>query len=161
LEDTVWHFKVCQLTFIKLTKDMSGFRLHAVGHFFDVDEFLSNYRIDHDSVWHRGRNNYDHSGFVKYLGNEYMLNTCEQEAIAIKYVQHNREALKALVDWQGVEAVILGISPEIQISQNVASICLSFSPRLVSLAVEVGLQLAFYVRPSISFDQEVPGADWY
>lgn len=146
---------------------MFGFHLHAVGDFFDVDEYLSQYNIDHDSVWHKGKNNYSNSGFVKYLGNEFMLNVCEQEAIAIEYVRLNQEALKAVVNWQGVRAVILGISPEIELRKNIVSVCLSFSPELVSLAGEVGLRLAFYVRPSISFDEvlfdeKVPrAAEWH
>jgi hypothetical protein len=49
---------------------MNGFRLHAVGEFFDVDRYLSQYSIDYNSIWHSGKNLYTSSGFVKYLGNE-------------------------------------------------------------------------------------------
>ena len=92
----------------------SNFRLHAVGHLFDVDRYLSQYSIQHDSVWHRGTDNYTNSGFVKYLGNEFRLGSDEQEAIAIDYIRKNRDALNAIVRWENVEAVILGISSEIQ-----------------------------------------------
>ncbi len=133
---------------------MNGFRLHAVGEFFDVDRYLSQYSIDYNSIWHSGKNLYTSSGFVKYLGNEFKLDIYEQETIAIKYLQQNRDALKAVVEWENVEAVILDISPELRIDSNTCSICLSFSPMLVNLAGEIGLELAFYVRPSISYDYE-------
>lgn len=132
----------------------SNFRLHAVGNFFEVDTYLAQYTIEYDSVWHRGEDNYSNSGFVKYLGNEFRLNSCEQEEIAIQYMQKNQDALQAVVKWKNVEAVILGISPEIQIDRSVVSVCLSFSSKLVTLA--------FYVRPSISFEDDIPAAeDWW
>jgi hypothetical protein len=133
---------------------MNGFRFHAVGDFFDVDLYLNQYRIDYNSIWRRGEHLYTSSGFAKYLGNEFKLDIYEQETIAIKYLEQNRDALKAVVAWENVEAVILGLSPELQIDSNTCSVCLSFSPMLVSLAGEIGLQLAFYVRPSISYDYE-------
>jgi hypothetical protein len=133
---------------------MNGFRLHAVGEFFDVDLYLSQYSIEYNSIWRRGENLYTSSGFVKYLGNEFKLDICEQETIAIEYLKQNRDALKAVVAGENVEAVILGLSPELQIDSNTCSICLSFPPTLVSLAGEIGLQLAFYVRPSISYNYE-------
>ncbi|WP_373539616.1 hypothetical protein [Chamaesiphon sp.] len=133
---------------------MSGFGLHAVGEFFDVDLYLSQFSIDYSSIWYRGKNLHTSSGFSKYLGNEFNLDTDEQETIAIKYIRQNRDALEAVVKWENVEAVILGISPEIHISSGVSSVCLSFSPLLVTVAGEIGLQLAFYVRPSISYDYE-------
>lgn len=133
---------------------LNGFRLHAVGDLFDVDLYLSQYSIEYNSIWRRGENLYTSSGFAKYLGNEFKLDIYEQETIAIKYLQQSRHALKAVVEWENVEAVVLGISPELQIDSNTCSVCLSFSPPLVSLAVEIGLQLAFYIRPSISYDYE-------
>jgi hypothetical protein len=133
---------------------MNGFRLHAVGEFFDVDRYLNQHIIDYNSVWRRGENLYTSSGFVKYLGNEFKLDIHEQETIAVKYIRQNRDALTALVKWENVETVILGISPEIQVRSGISSVCLSFSPLLVTLAGEIGLQLAFYIRPSISYDYE-------
>jgi hypothetical protein len=133
---------------------MSGFGLHAVGEFFDVDLYLSQFSIDYSYIWYRGKNLHTSSGFSKYLGNEFNLDSDEQETIAIKYIRQNRDALEAVVKWENVEAVILGISPEIHISSGVSSVCLSFSPLLVTVAGEIGLQLAFYVRPSISYDYE-------
>lgn len=142
---------------------MSGFGLHAVGDFFDIDSYLNQYSIDCNCIWHKGENLYTHSGFAKYLGNEFKLNICEQETIAIGYIKQNRDALKALVEWQNVEAVILGISPEFRVHPGISSVCLSFSQTLITLAGEIGLQLAFYVRPSIDDEYEIPGAeeDWY
>ena len=67
--------------------------------------------------------------------------------------------------WENVEAVILGMSPELEVHAGIVSICLSFSPILVSLAGEIGLELAFYVRPSIAgdaysyYEDEIPGAE--
>jgi hypothetical protein len=131
---------------------MSGFGLHAVGSFFDVDNYLSQYSLDYNHVWHKGENHYNHSGLVKRLGNEFKLDICEQENIAIEYLREKHNALKALSGWKNVEAVILGISPELQVHAGLVSVCLSFSPLLVSLAGEIGLELAFYIRPILSDD---------
>ena len=144
---------------------MSEFRLHAVGSFFDIDNYLSHYSIDYSNIWHKGENSYLHSGLIKYLGNEFKLDMCEQEEIAVGYLRQNSDALKALVRWENVEAVILGMSPELEVHAGIVSICLSFSPILVSLAGEIGLELAFYVRPSIAgdaysyYEDEIPGAE--
>lgn len=138
---------------------MSGFGLHAVGEFFDVDCYLSQHSIDYTSIWRKGENFYTNSGFAKYFGNEFQLNICEQEAIAIKYVRQNHDALKVLVGWKNVEAVVLGISPEIVVHPGVVSVCLSFSPMLVTLAGAIGLELAFYVRPFIDDLYDIPEAE--
>jgi hypothetical protein len=136
-------------------KFMSGFGLHAVGDFFDVDCYLRQHNVDHDSVWHRGENFYTHSGFEKKFGNELEIDDREQELIAIKYLQRHRDALKALVNWENVESVVLGISPSIPIAPNVVSVCLCFSHDLVSLSEEIGLKLAFYVRPVMDDGYEI------
>lgn len=138
---------------------MNEFRLYAVGEFFDVDRYLSQYSINYNCIWRKGEGSYTNSGFAKYLGNEFKLDICEQETIAIRYIRQNQDALKAAVEWKNVEAVILGISPEIQIGSNTVSVCLSFSPTLVTLAGKIGLKLAFYVRPAILFEDEIPGAE--
>lgn len=137
---------------------MKGFRLHAVGDLFDVDRYLSEYKIDFDSIWHRGKI-YSHSGFVKYLGSELEFNLEEQESIAIEYMEKNKDALKALVKWPNVEAVILGISPKILVDTSTVGFCVSFSPSTIAIAAEIGLELAFYVEIAISLVDPVPPAE--
>lgn len=66
---------------------MSGFGLHAVGEFLDVNLYLHQFSIDYSSIWYRGKNLYTSSGFAKSLGNEFNLDIYEQETIAIKYIQ--------------------------------------------------------------------------
>ena len=138
---------------------MFGFRLHAVGKFFDVDLYLNQYKIDYSSVWHKDEK-YQNSGFVKYLGNEYELDIYEQEKIAFKYMRINKDLLKALVNWKNVDSVILGLSYEFSVFPTVGT-CLSFSPKTIALAAEIGLELAFYIEASIAENWNVPSAeDW-
>ena len=140
---------------------MGGFRLHAVGELFDVDYYLSQYKIDYSSVWYKGgKQNYQNSGFVKYLGNEYELNVYEQEKIAHKYMQINKQSLQALVSWKNVNVVILGLSYQFKVFPTVGT-CLSFSPSTIALAAEIGLELAFYIEAFISEDYYTPMAEEY
>ena len=116
---------------------MNGFRLHAVGELFDVDFYLTQYKIDYNSVWYKDER-YQNSGFVKYLGNEYELDLYQQEKIAYEYMQRNKDSLKALVNWENVDVVILGLSYEFKVFPTVGT-CLSFSPATIALAAEIGL----------------------
>lgn len=138
---------------------MSGFRLHAVGKSFDVDLYLSKYKIDYSSVWYKNEK-YKNSGFVKYLGNEYDLDIYEQEKIAYEYMRINKKLLKALVNWENVDVVILGLSYEFKVYPVIGA-CLSFSPATVALAGEIGLELAFYVEAFISENWDIPLAEDY
>jgi hypothetical protein len=137
----------------------SNFRLQAVGHLFDVDQYLSQYSIQYDRVWYRGTENYINSGFVKYLGDEFKLSSDKQEAIAIDYLQNNRDALKAVVRWENVQTVFLVICREIELDQSVVAVSLFFSSKLVTLAGDIGLDLSFYIRPRISLKYDVPYAE--
>lgn len=138
---------------------MSGFRLHAVGELFDADLYLSQHQIDYSSVWYKDEG-YQNNGFVKYLGNGYELDIYEQEKIAYKYMRVNKDSLKALVNWKNVSVVILGLSYEFKVFPTVGA-CLSFSPKTIVLAAEIGLELAFYTEASIDENLDVPLAEDY
>jgi hypothetical protein len=139
---------------------MSGFRLHAVGELFDVDLYLTEYKIDYSSIWYKDKG-YQNSGFVKYLGNEYELDIYEQEKIAYEYMRMNKDSLKALVNWKNVDMVILGLSYEFKVFPTVGT-CLSFSPTTIALAAEIGLKLAFYIEASIDEENwDAPLAEDY
>ena len=138
---------------------MSLFKLHVVGELFDLDLYLSQYKIDYSSVWYKNEK-YKNSGFVKYLGNKYNLDIYEQEKIAYEYMQKNKKALKALVNWKNVDVVILGLSYEFKVYPSIGT-CLSFSPATVALAGEIGLELAFYIEAFISENWDIPLAEDY
>ncbi len=67
---------------------MRRFRFYAIGEGFDVDSYLSQYTIDYSRTWDKDK--YEHSGLVKYLGNEYVLSLCKQEEIACRYMRKNK-----------------------------------------------------------------------
>ena len=138
---------------------MIGFGLYGVGKYFNVDLYLSQYEIDYDSIWHRDEQ-YQNSGFIKYLGNEYERDIYEQEKIACKYMQKNKKSLQALVKWQDIDAVMLGLNYEFEVLSTVGT-CLSFSPKTIALAAEIGLELAFYIEASVAENWDVPLAEDY
>lgn len=59
---------------------MRRFRFYAIGEGFDVNLYLSQYKIDYSRTW--DKDYFEHSGLVKYLGDEYLLSSCRQEEIA-------------------------------------------------------------------------------
>lgn len=92
---------------------MRRFKFYAIGKGFDVDSYIGQYKIDYSRTWDKDK--YEHSGLVKYLGNEYMLDIYEQEKIAYEYMKANKDALKALVNFKGIDLAMLSLSCEIQL----------------------------------------------
>ncbi|BAZ44006.1 hypothetical protein NIES4102_10090 [Chondrocystis sp. NIES-4102] len=133
---------------------MRQFLFYAMGDEFDVAQYLSQYQIDYSCVWERDK--HQTNGLVKYLGNEYMLNIYEQEKIAYKYMQTNKDALKALVNF-----AMLSLSCEFEIDSETTRSYLSFEPETMLLAGHIGLKLAFNLEISISETWYIPSAAEY
>ena len=138
---------------------MRRFKFYAIGDGFDVNRYLSKYKIDYSCIWDRDK--YQYSGLVKYLGNEYMLDIYEQEKIAYKYMRINKNALKAIVKWESIDIAILCLSSELKIDSSPIETYFSFEPKTMALAGEIGLKLAFNIEASISEDWYTPSAAEY
>lgn len=136
---------------------MRRFRFYAHGKNFDVDHYLSQYKIDYSRTWDKDK--YEFSGLVKYLGNEYILHLDKQEKIAYEYMQKNKNALTAIANWENVDFAVLCLSCEYQVNSTGTETFFSFEPETMALAGEIGLRLAFDLEVSISEDWYIPFAE--
>ncbi len=87
---------------------------------------------------------YPTSGIEIELGNGLVLSVDEQEEIALKFVVEYRDELKKLADNSEVETFKLGLQYHLN-DPNVSGLCMSLSPQLMELALEVGFSPTFYV----------------
>ena len=127
---------------------MNEFRLFAHGEAFDPDAYLASTTLKFDGVWHKGESGHDHpksSGVFKVLGDGRTVPTVEQELIAIDYLTANREPLKVLAREPGVTTFILGLQYHIELAEGTIGFCLVPSTRLMSLALDIGIEPAYYV----------------
>jgi hypothetical protein len=127
---------------------MNEFRLFAHGETFDLDAYLASTTLKFDGVWHKGESGHEHpksSGVFKVLGDGRTVLIVEQELIAIDYLTANREALKVLAREPGVTTFILGLQYHIELEEGTIGFCLLPSARLMSLAIEIGIEPAYYV----------------
>ena len=69
----------------------------------------------------------------------------EQEQIAIEFLSANREALKELATYPGVTTFILGLQYRIELGEGTIGFCVGPSVRLISHALDIGIQPTYYV----------------
>jgi hypothetical protein len=80
---------------------------------------------------------------VEFLLGDAPLKPREQERIAIEYLQKNREELRALACFPGVEALNLGLP--YRVLPNQLGICLGPSCELMLSALDSGVRPNYYV----------------
>ena len=127
---------------------MNEFRLFAHGEAFDPEAYLASTTLKFDGVWHKGESGHDHpksSGVFKMLGDGRTVPIVEQELIAIDYLTANREGLRLLAQEPGVATFILGLQYHIKLEEGTIGFCLLPSTHLMSLALDIGIETAYYV----------------
>jgi hypothetical protein len=119
-----------------------GKRLHlfALGEAFDVDTFLAESKLHPDYVWRQWGNG--PANGLAFLLEGQKIPLPRQEQIAINYLAANRDELRRLVKFPGVEAVNLGMvyycSPE------AVGFCVGPSPKLMWHALDTGVNPNYY-----------------
>src|SRR5262245_20835255 len=111
------------------------FHIFAHGEGFDVEAFLATSPLRPDYVWHR--NPRRTSGLELLLGKGREIRLVDQEERAIAYLKEHRNELRALAQFPGLEAFILGLvhicKPE------VTGCCVGPPPPLMWHALDVGI----------------------
>lgn len=128
---------------------MSYFEIFAHGESFDPDAFLRTTTLKCDGKWYKGQYGSNHpesSGVNIRLGDGGTLELDEQEQIALEFLKANREALKHLSGFPGVTTFILGIEVDIEVAPNIVCTSFGVSPHLAWQALDVGIELVFYLR---------------
>jgi hypothetical protein len=117
------------------------FHIFALGESFDVDAFLSKSTLHPDFVWRQM--GHGPTNGVEFLLSDAALRPREQERIAIEYLRDNREELRALARFPGVEALNLGLP--YRVLPNVLGACLGPSRELMLNALDSGVRPNYYV----------------
>lgn len=121
--------------------------IFAHGRDFDVDAFIAATALPISHVWRvRDLPTYRSSGVEIDLAQGRVLEPPDQDAVAFEFIEANLAALGHLQQFPGVETFILGISWPIEITEDLAGFCVSFSPRLLALAARVGIEPTAYVE---------------
>jgi hypothetical protein len=128
---------------------MNHFRLFAIGEAFDVDAFLAKTTLRPDAVVRRGTprrfGKHPKSMFDIVLGDGQSLSLSEQEEIAVSFLKANREELRQLAAFPGIEAFVLGIQDVPDFDESVVGFCITPSADLMWHALDVGVALTYYV----------------
>ncbi len=132
---------------------MNHFAIFAHGHAFDVDAYLQATKLDFDYVWRRGEPKLysclgtpnTTSGVEKVLGPGERITMHEQERIAIDFIVANRDELRKLGTWPGVDVFTIGLQYQLTLAQDVRGFYLGSSTLLMERALEIGAEIGFYV----------------
>lgn len=127
---------------------MNEFRVFAHGESFNPDAYLKTAPIEFDGVWRKGENGNDHpksSGVYKILGDGQKLTIFRQQEIASKYLSDNREELRELAQHPDITTFVLGLQYHIELDESTIGFCMSPSAVLMRQALEIGLEITFYV----------------
>jgi hypothetical protein len=133
---------------------MNHFTLFAHGENFDVDKYLHATPLRFDKLWRRGdlrgcpgfmQDVHPTSGIEKQLGPGWELPYWEQDEIASRFLEANEDELRRLGQFPGVDTFILGLHYRIELTPNTCGFCMSASPKLMELAIRLGIDLTFYV----------------
>ena len=118
-------------------------RLHifALGESFDVDAFLEQSKLKPDYVWRRYGNG-PTNGLELLLCDDETIPLPRQEKIAVDYLAANRDELRALSQFPGVEAVNLGFVYFCQ--PKAVGFCVGPSPKLMWHALDTGVNPLYY-----------------
>lgn len=121
------------------------FELFAHGDSFDVDTYLKLAPLDFDLVWHRREGGHPTSGVGRVLGNGAVIPLSEQQRIAAEFMSANRDSLRELGTFPGVETFNLGLQFNMELKEGLKGFCLAPSAMLMRHALEIGISPTFYV----------------
>jgi Domain of unknown function (DUF4279) len=139
-------------------------RLHIIAHGerFDVDVFLTKSTLRPDFVWRREAPLT--SGVEFFLGDGRAIRLRDQEHMAITYLKAHRDELRAIAEFPGVDAFILGLVYIAKLDGSVSGVALDCSRELMLPALDIGITPIHYVtydRPSNPEDEREPNAYFY
>jgi hypothetical protein len=125
------------------------FHIIAHGERFDVDSFLAKSTLRPDFVWRREAP--ITSGVEFFLGDGRAIRLPDQVDMAITYLRAHRDELRAIAEFPGVDAFILGLVYIAKLDAGVSGVALDWPRELMVLAVDIGVRPIHYVtygRPS-------------
>ncbi|MGB2605830.1 MAG: DUF4279 domain-containing protein [Candidatus Sulfotelmatobacter sp.] len=119
-------------------------RLHifAHGEQFDVDAFLAKAAPRPDFVWRREAP--ITSGVEFFLGDGRAIKLRDQEEVAIRYLRAHRDELRAIAEFPGVSAFVLGLVYIAKLDGSVSGAALDWPPELMLAALDVGISPIYY-----------------
>jgi hypothetical protein len=121
------------------------FELLAHGGGFDVDAYLKSAPFEFDLVWHRSQGGRPTSGISRLLGDGALISLPEQQRMAAEFLSANRNSLRELARFPGVENFILGLQCNIQVRDGLRGFALAPTPELMRLALDISISPTFYV----------------
>lgn len=133
---------------------MNFFTLFAHGIHFDVDAYLKVTSLSFNKVWRRGdlrgnpefiQDQHQTSGVLIVLGSGLELPIDDQDRIAVGFLEAHEEALKHLAQYPGADYFILGLHNRVELTPDLRGFSMSASPRLMAVALRIGIDLTFYV----------------
>jgi len=124
---------------------MNHFELFAHGESFDVDAYVASSPLRFDLVWHGGDGCYQTSGVSITLGDGATIGVFEQERLAREFLCTNREVLRELGSYPGVETFILGLHYQAELTGGTSGFCLGPPPGLMSHCLDIGIRPVYYV----------------
>lgn len=131
--------------------------LRAAGRNFEVDRFLEKSSLRTTSVWRRGKPKFQKwpnrgkmtfSGFNITVSNASWSSLSRQASGAIRFIKKNRNELKRLSRFQGLQYFQLDFPLDLRIGPKVAVQGEYFPQALVKEAGAIGLGLAFSIYPN-------------
>lgn len=117
------------------------FHIFALGETFDVDAFLAQSSLRPDFIWQRMGNG-PTNGLEILLGDADKITLLHQEEIAVNYLKENRDELRVLASFRGVEALNLGLV--YRVGPNDLGFCLGPSRALMISALDSGVRPNYY-----------------
>jgi len=131
-------------------------RLHIIAHGerFDVDAFLRESTLRPDFVWRREAP--VTSGIDFFLGDGRAIGPRDQESMAITYLKAHRDELRAIAEFPGVDAFILGLAYIAKLEDHIFGAALHWSRELMLAALDTGITPVHYVtydRPNKREDE--------
>lgn len=139
-------------------------RLHIIAHGerFDVDAFLTKSTLRPDFVWRRETP--VTSGVEFFLGDGRTIALRDQEDMAISYLNAHRDELRAIAEFPGVDAFILGLAYIAKLEPSVSGVALDWPRELMLPAVDIGIRPVHYItydQPSKPEHEREPYAYFY
>lgn len=125
----------------------SQFRIFALGETFDVEAYLdtASVPLQFDQIWYRDPPHIVNSGIEKSLGGD-RLTIEDQERIASVFLEGHMRELIELARFPGVDAFILGLYYRVELYLGDTFLVVP-DARLMSLALQIGVQTNYYVNP--------------
>jgi hypothetical protein len=119
------------------------FHIIAHGERFDVDAFLGKSTLRPDFVWRREAPLT--SGVEFFLGDGRAIGLRNQENMAIKFLKVHRGELRAIAEFPGVDAFILGLVFIANLQGSTSGVALHWSRELMLPALDTGITPIHYV----------------